>query len=162
MKALFLEQAVAEYSKNGLVYVGDTEHGCDFVTSDHNIRIEMKFVEGCLYSGKKLALKQHTSDIKLMNSNGTNTHISLPDTYSDYLLIVDICGAGVISKSDLLQFITVNGDGIKAKIPTQCLQIIFEPNHIANTDNNVKTDLQIKNKIDELVKSVINVIPSTL
>ena len=104
---------------------------------------------------KNYAKKKTTSEIKLMNSNGTNTHSGLPDTYSDYLLIVDLNGAGLISKENLKKYIILGGDGIKAKLPIDILHIVFQPSDIRETN---KKDLRIKeifmNTINEIVNSV--------
>ena len=113
----------------------------------------MKYVEGCIFNGKKLSQKKTTSEIKLMNSNGTNTHSGLPDTYSDYLLIVDLNGAAVISKEILKNYIILNGDGIKAKIPVDKLHIVFQPSDITKTD---KKDLRIKEIIMDTIHEIIN------
>jgi len=154
LKAIFLENAVANYSNNELTYVGDSEQGCDFrVEKLNNLKIEMKYVEGCIFSGKKLLQRKTTSEIKLMNSNGTNTHLELPDTYSDYLLIVDLHGAALISKEILKNYIILGGDGIKAKIPTDKLHIIFQPSDITETN---KKDLQIKEIFMNAINNIIN------
>jgi hypothetical protein len=155
LKAIVLEKAVESYSNNQLTYIGNLEEGCDFkVTSLNNLRIEMKYVEGCLFSGKKLSQKKTTSEIKLMNSNGTNTHAELPDTYSDYLLIVDLNGAGLISKEILQNYIILGGDGIKAKIPLDKLHIVFQPSDITGTN---KKDFRIK---ENLLKTISKIITS--
>jgi hypothetical protein len=154
LKSIFLETAVASYSNNQLTYVGDLEQGCDFrVTNLNNLRIEMKYVEGCIFSGNKLSQKKTTSEIKLMNSNGTNTHAKLPDTYSDYLLIVDLNGAGLLSKEILQNYIILGGDGIKAKIPLDKLHIVFQPSDITGTN---KKDLRIKELFMDTISKIIN------
>jgi hypothetical protein len=154
LKAIFLESAVASYSNNQLTYVGNLEQGCDFrVTNLNNLRIEMKYVEGCIFSGKKLSQKKTTSEIKLMNSNGTNTHVGLPDTYSDYLLIIDLNGAGLISKEILQNYIILGGDGIKAKIPVDELHIVFQPSDITGTNKKV---LRIKEIFMDTISKIIN------
>ena len=153
LKAIFLEKAIEYYSNNQLTYIGDLEKGCDFkVPSLNNLRIEMKYIEGCLFSGKKLSQKKTTSEIKLMNSNGTNTHVGLPNTYSDYLLIVDLNGAGLISKEILQNYIILGGDGIKAKIPLDKLHIVFQPSDIAGTN---KKDLRIKEILMNIISKII-------
>ena len=129
------------------------EKGCDFrVEKLNNLKIEMKYVEGCIFS-KKLVKKKTTSEIKLMNSNGTNTHLSLPDTYSDYLLIVDLNGAALISKEILKNHIISGGDGIKAKIPIDQVQIIFQPSDITEIN---KQDLQIRETFMDTINKIIN------
>lgn len=154
LKAVFLESAVASYSNNQLTYVGELEEGCDFIVNNlNNLRIEMKYVEGCIFSGKNKSKKKNTSEIKLMNSNGTNTHSGLPDTYSDYLLIVELNGAGLISKEVLKNYITLSGDGIKAKIPIDKLDIIFQPSDITETN---KKDLRIKETVINAINNIIN------
>jgi len=154
LKAIFLENAVANYSNDELTYVGDMEQGCDFIVKKlDNLRIEMKYVEGCIFSGKKLCQKKTTSEIKLMNSNGTNTHSGLPETYSDYLLIVDLNGAGLISKEKLKKYIILGGDGIKAKIPIDNLHIVFKPTDIKETN---KKDLRIREMFMHTINEIIN------
>jgi hypothetical protein len=155
LKAVFLENAVAEYSNNVLTYVGDTQEGCDLIApSIDNLKIEMKYVEGCLFTGKKLTLNKTTKEIKLINSNGTNKHSELPQHYSDYLLIVDLNGAAIISKDTLKKYVSVKGDSLTAKIPTNELHIIFQPSDI--TQLSEKIDLNIKQKVMNLVKEIIN------
>jgi len=154
LKAVFLESSISEYSNNVLTYVGDTHQGCDFIVEIlNNVKIEMKYVEGCIFSGKNLTLKKSTSEIKLMNSNGTNTHVGLPTTYSDFLLIVDLNGAGLVSKEILQKYITIGGDGIKAKIPTNELNIIFTPSNISQTIE--KKDLRVKEIFMETIHKII-------
>jgi len=154
LKAIFLESAIANYSNDELIYVGDFENGCDFRVKKLNyLKIEMKYVEGCMFGGKKLSAKKNTSEIKLMNSNGTNTHLVLPDTYSDYLLIVDLNGAGLISKEQLNKYIILGGDGIKAKIPIDELHILFQPSDIKET---IKKDLKIKKTFMDTINKIIN------
>ena len=88
-----------------------------------------------------------------MNSNGTNTHSGLPDTYSDYLLIVELNGAGLISKDILKKYIILSGDGIKAKIPIDELHIVFQPSDIKETN---KQDLGIKEIFMDSIHKIIN------
>ena len=157
LKAVFLENAVAEYSNNILTYVGDTQEGCDLVApSINNLKIEMKYVEGCLFTGKKLTLNKNTKEIKLVNSNGTNKHANLPEHYADYLLIVDLNGAALISKETLKNYVTSKGDSLTAKIPTSELQIIFEPSNINQLTE--KINLNIREKVMNLVKEIINAV----
>lgn len=158
LKAIFLENAVASYSNNKLTYVGDMEQGCDFIVKSlDNLKIEMKYVAGCLFSGKNLLQKKYTSEIKLMNSNGTNTHVGLPDTYANYLLIVDLNGVAIISKDILKNYIILNGDGIKAKIPTDKLHIIFQPSDIKEPN---QRNLQIKERLMKWIDEIVTSIPS--
>lgn len=152
-KAIILENAVSEYSNKALTYVGDTEKGCDFrVESLDNLKIEMKYTEDCLY-GKKGELKKATKNITLLNSRGTNTHQGLPESYSDYLLIVEMNGAAIISKEVLQKYVSSHGDSLTAKIPSEKLHIIFKPSDI--TKLNQKINLHIKDSIMNIIKKII-------
>jgi hypothetical protein len=154
LKSIFLEIAISIYSNDVLTYVGESQEGCDFIIKKlNNLKIEMKFVAGCLFTPTNKTLKQKTSEVKLMNSNGTNTHTSLPESYADYLLIVDVNGAAVISKEKLQKYISIGGDGIKAKIPTNELHIISTPSNISLDFE--KKDLNIKETIMEIVSKII-------
>lgn len=134
LKATILEKAVAKYSNGMLRYVGEEERGCDFmIESLNNVKVEMKYTEECLFGGKDKKLKKTTKQITLLNSRGTNTHANLPETYSDYLLVVEMSGAAIIRKEELQEFVVSNGDSLSAKIPTDQLQIIFSPRDINQT-----------------------------
>jgi hypothetical protein len=62
LKGMFLETAIATYSNNELTYIGNIEDGCDFIVNNlNNLRIEMKYVEGCIFSGKTLRKKKTTT-----------------------------------------------------------------------------------------------------
>lgn len=153
LKAIFLENAVAEYSNNKLSYVGDKEKGCDFrVESLGNIKVEMKYTEECLY-GKKSELKKTTKSITLLNSRGTNTHSSLPEEYSEYLLIVEMNGAALVSKEVLQKYVSTHGDSLSAKIPTNDLRIIFDPSNIIQLTE--KNELHIKETIMNTIIQII-------
>lgn len=153
MKAYLLETAVAEYSNGQLKYVGDSFHGCDFIEILSGTRIEMKFVDGCLFHKTKHTLRPATTDIKLMNSNGTNRHAGLPVSYSDYLLLVDTKGAGIVSKRVVEQYIRIGGDGIKAKIPMHAVNILTAPSDISMTID--KKDVDIKAKLKEILLNIV-------
>lgn len=153
LKATFLEIAVSEYSDGGLVYVGDGQHGCDFIVpSLNNMKVEMKYTANGLYGkGKVPKLKRVCNNITLLNSKGTNKHINLPDSYADYLMIVDMRGSAIVSKEKLKQYVVSNGDSLSASIPTSELVIVCEPVRIRSE---VK-QLNIKKKIIDLIKHEI-------
>lgn len=155
MKATILERAIANYSNDELTYVGNLENGCDFIVKKlKNLRIEMKYVEGCIFSTKTLLVKKFASEIKLMNSNGPNKHLELPHSYADYLLICDLNGAGLISKEELKKYIIIQGDGIKAKqIPIDKLHILFKASDIKEKKVNC---LKIKEGIIQFYDNIIN------
>jgi|LakMenEpi03Aug12_release.lakeMendotaPanAssembly.Ray.scaffolds.fasta_scaffold569312_2 hypothetical protein len=157
LKAVFLEKAIACYSNNELIYVGNEEKGCDFIIPLlNNLKIEMKYTTDALFGGKQLTLRKKSKPITLLNSKGTNKHINLPDNYSDYLMIVEMKGAGLISKNKLKQYVISNGDSLTATIPTDELIILFTP-----TDINMNL-LEVK-KIDikqQILSNMINIINS--
>ncbi len=154
LKAVFLEKAVAEYSNNMLTYVGNNENGCDFmIPSLNNVKIEMKYTTEALYNAKKTTIRDKCKPITLLNSKGTNTHQNLPDSYSDYLLVVEMRGAGLISKEKLKQYVVSNGDSLSAVIPSCELIPIFEPKDILITE---KQDLHIKQQFHEIMSKIIN------
>jgi hypothetical protein len=154
LKATILEKAVAKYSGGMLRYVGEEERGCDFIIESlNNVKIEMKYTEECLFGGKEKRLKNTTKQITLLNSRGTNTHLNLPETYSDYLLIVEMNGAALIHKEALEEFVVSNGDSLSAKIPTNQLHIIFNPRDINQTQEFEK--IYIKQTILESIERVL-------
>lgn len=154
LKAVFLENAVAEYSKGTLVYVGDEKNGCDFVVpSLNNAKIEMKYTAEALYSAKKTTIKEKCKAITLLNSKGTNTHSNLPESYADYLLIVETRGAALISKEKLKKYVVSNGDSLSAVIPTSELTVIFQPSDIVISE---KQDLKIKERFMSVITEIIN------
>jgi len=63
--------------------------------------------------------------------------------------------AGLISRETLKNYIIISGDGIKAKIPTDKLHIIFEPNNIKKT---TKQDLQIRDIFIDNINKIIDMV----
>ena len=153
LKALFLENAVAQYSGGMLTYVGET--GRDFVVPSLNLSVEMKYTSEALYSGKKTTMRENCKEITLLNSKGTNTHKNLPDTYADYLLIVEQRGAAIISKENLKKYVKANGDSLTAKIPTSELTVISQPTSVAVVEGG-STELKIKEKFGAIIMDIIN------
>ena len=157
LKAVFLENAVAQYSGGMLTYVGESERGCDFMVPSLNLKIEMKYMSEALYPGKKTTMRPNSKDITLMNSKGTNTHDSLPETYADYLLIVEQRGAAIISKENLKKYVKVNGDSLSAKIPTSELTVISQPSDLLLGGAVAEAvDLKIKEKFGAIIMDIIN------
>ena len=157
LKAVFLESAVAQYSSGMLTYVGESERGCDFMVPSLNLKIEMKYMSEALYPGKKTTMRPNSKEITLMNSKGTNTHDSLPETYADYLLIVEQRGAAIISKENLKKYVKVNGDSLSAKIPTSELTVISQPSDLLLGGAVAEAvDLKIKEKFGAIITDIIN------
>ena len=151
LKAVVFERGIASYSKGKLVYVGNEMQGCDFIVpSLADLKIEMKYVSNCLYGTAKVPkLKAMCTGITLLNSKGTNKHLNLPDSYADYLMIVDMKGAAIISKHTLRQYVTSNGDSLSASIPTSELTIVCTP----SLCHYEKKELNLKAKIVKLIDS---------
>jgi hypothetical protein len=149
LKAIALEKNVASCSQDTLVYVGNNMQGCDFIVpSLDNLKIEMKYVSNCLYGTAKVPkLKDVCKGITLLNSKGTNKHLNLPDSYADYLMIVDMKGVAIISKHKLRQYVTSNGDSLSAAIPTSELTIVCTPSPCEHE----KKELNLKAKILQLI-----------
>ena len=124
LKAQILEKSLEIYSNYSLSYVADV--GCDFVIPQlDNTKLEMKFSHNSVF-GKTGTLSKNCT-VKLMNSNGSNTHSALPESYSDFLLVVSQRGAIVFDKPTISQHITINGDGIKARIPSNLGTVVAGP-----------------------------------
>jgi hypothetical protein len=146
LKARVFEKSIEKYSNGTLQYVA--EPGCDFIMIGfHNIRLEMKYTEGAIYTPKKGQLKDSCS-IKLTNSNGTNTHATLPPYYADYLMFVSDRGAILFDKNTLQSHSTSNGDGIHAVVPTSMGTMIAD-NTVMTGDNQLEVDF-----IQQLDRSV--------
>ena len=126
IKALIFEQSVEEYSKNAIKYVGKV--GCDLIIPALNdAKVEMKYTEDALYTEVRKELREHTGGIKLMNSNGTNTHKVLPPNYADFLIYIGNQGAMLFDKQTFEKHILSNGDGITANIPTSLGIVLATP-----------------------------------
>jgi len=154
LKAVFLENAVAAYSNGALVYVGETEKGCDFIIpSLNNTKIEMKYTAEALFGPTKTKLKDNCKAITLLNSKGTNTHTNLPEHYADYLLIVEMRGAAIISKENLKKYVVANGDSLSATIPTSEMTLLFGPSDLKPVE---KHTLHIKSRLMSVIKEIID------
>lgn len=164
LKAAFLERAVASYSNNLLVYVGDDKNGCDFIIpSLNNATVEMKFTAEALFNPKKMVPKEKCKAITLLNSKGTNTHLNLPESYAQHLLIVEARGAAFVTKDKLMQYVVSNGDSLTAVVPSAELTFVFQPSDISveavkavKEEVEAEKALNIKNKFLSVIDDIIN------
>lgn len=127
LKAWIFENSLEVYSDGTVRYIGDL--GCDLIVKTKNVgdtKVEMKFLNVSLFSSKRNKLRRNCN-VTLMSSHGTNKYAKLPTSYADYLLIVTPNCAGLIDKKTLEKYVTLNGDGIRATIPTEKLHLIFSP-----------------------------------
>jgi hypothetical protein len=147
LKARLIESAIARMSKGKIEWV-------DNIGQDHqfeDVRIETKFCTNSLTTSKGLLKKsQVTSEIKLTNTLGSSDGRSLPDTF-DYLLIVDTDACAVVSREELLPFVTSAGDGLKAKVPFEKLDwVAFVPKDALTTGS----EISIMSQVDEMLFNI--------
>lgn len=124
-KSDLFERSLEMFSDGKLQYVN--KEGVDHIGPD-GITIEMKYGAGSLFTSKTKRPKKHVADLQLMNSRGSSYGRTLPDSYADYLLVCDKEAVGIISKIDLLPFVTDAGDGLKtSKMPSSMITYVFKP-----------------------------------
>ena len=140
LKARLIESAISRMSHGKVEWV-------DNIGQDHqfeDVRIETKFCTNSLTTGKgALKKSKMTSEIKLTNTLGSSDGRSLPDTF-DYLLIVDTDAVAVVSREELLPFVTSAGDGLKAKIPFEKLDwVAFQDFKALTTGSEISIMAQV-------------------
>jgi hypothetical protein len=124
-KSDLLERSLELFSDQDLQYVN--QEGVDHI-GPFGITIEMKYTEGCLFTEKKKLPRKHIADLQLMNSRGSSAGRTLPENYAQFLLICDKDAVAVISKEDLIPYVTDAGDGLKtSKLPSSAIQYVFRP-----------------------------------
>lgn len=124
-KSDLLERSLELFSDQNLKYVN--KEGVDHIGPE-GVTIEMKFTDTCLFTRKTKKKKKFVSDLQLMNSRGSSEGRTLPETYAEYLLICDTDSVALISKTDLLPYVTSAGDGLKTtKLPSDMIQYVFVP-----------------------------------
>jgi len=154
-KAIVFENSMESFSDGSVRYVG--EEGCDLMVKIKNkeYRVEMKYMEGAWYTagGKsKPRLRNQCKGIILMNSKGTNTHATVPDTFADFLLVVGLRGAAVIDKPTLRQYTTKHGDSIQADIPSDVVDFVFTP---SNVKAPTLQKINLRQELNEAVRRTI-------
>jgi len=124
-KSDLLERSLELFSNQDLQYVN--QEGVDHI-GPFGVTIEMKYTEGCLFTEKKKLPRKHIADLQLMNSRGSSAGRILPENYAQFLLICDKDAVAVISKEDLIPYVTDAGDGLKtSKLPSSAIQYVFQP-----------------------------------
>ena len=142
-KSDLFEKAIEKFSAGKLQYID--EEGRDFVYPKHNVYVEMKYASHCLHTknGKK---KEKINELILLNSRSTNKHLTLPSTYSEFIMIVDESSSAVIDKQVLNNYIECHGDGIVAKkIPMSEVFLITTPSDFVKVPH-----LNLPNYVDGL------------
>jgi hypothetical protein len=149
LKGRFIELVVENQSNGLLKYVGNKHQ--DYICERYNLKVELKSVTSQqLYKKDKTLRKSNT--IILNNSMGTNSKNALdPKDVADYLIVVKSDGAVLVDKQTILDNATSNGDGFIVKL---------EPEHVVELSgmlgNSVKYNIKIKDKVDTLLKAVID------
>ena len=137
LKARLFEKAIEKYSNGTLQYVDQV--GCDFIMIGfHNIRLEMKYTADGIYTPAKGELTK-SCKIKLTNSNGTNTHLTLPAYYADYAMFIGMRSAILFDKNTLNAHLTSDGDGTYAVVPPSLGTMIADKN-VMTGDNQLEAD----------------------
>lgn len=157
-KADILEQTISMCSKGMLVWIDDT--AMDFRDIKHNINIEFKTVE--LYTEKTNKLKKNIN-VRIKNTRGHQTSdIFDKMEHSDYYILGNQNGVGIISWEDMKEFLILSGDGIDAKIPNESLTMLIQNNEIK-----IKSDLpkcsykEDKRKLQKnLIESIFELLES--
>ena len=136
-KSDLFEGALEAYSTNQEIkYVNNP--GVDHLLPAIGTNLEMKFSSSGLYHVRKpktkreIVLKDKIGGIRLVNTNSDTVRTSLPAGYADFLLLVDINGAAVISKTTLKQYLKFGQGHIEAvNIPmSEVIQIVGPDSNI--------------------------------
>ena len=144
-KSDLLERSLELFSDQNLKYVN--KEGVDHIGPE-GVTIEMKFTDTCLFTRKTKKKKNYVSDLQLMNSRGSSEGRTLPESYAEYLLICDTDSVAVISKTDLLPYVTSAGDGLKTtKLPSNLIQYVFVPGQYKPQDIAVQKSY-LESKLD--------------
>jgi len=124
-KGLAVEFAVEKFADNNLKYVGEVHK--DYEWPKFNLSAELKSqFSAYMFDRKGKPKKQF--DIKLNNSNGTNTATKLnPDHVADILIVCRKDGAFVIDKELILTKAKALGDGWNLTVETKDITIIAGP-----------------------------------
>ena len=88
-----------------------------------------------------------------MNSKGTNTHTSLPANYADFLIVVGLRSAALVSKATLSKYAKINGDSITAQIPTAEMEFVFTP---ATVKAPVLTPIDLRDELNAAVRRTLD------
>jgi len=124
-KSDLFEKALELFSDQNLQYVN--QEGVDHIGPE-GVTIEMKYTDGSLFTAKKKQPKKYVAELQLMNSRGSSEGRTLPDSYAEFLLICDRNAVAIISKMDLLPYVTDAGDGLKtSKLPSSAVEYVFKP-----------------------------------
>ena len=151
-KSDIFEMAISVFSDGAVEYANDdgVDHKLTFLKNKEGnpTTQEAKFHSELFYAlrsvkrankkkgtpGRKELVKLNKPvTLKLVNSQGENTHKTLPDSYAEYVLAFDNNSAFVIETAKLIPYLKFSGDGIEAKkVPADMFTEIVGPNDIAD------------------------------
>lgn len=131
-KSDLIEMSLSVFSNGAISYANDdgVDHRLTNLlnASGAPTEQEMKFVSQVFYGIRTTQRKTKTQPkieglvkldkpvtLKLVNSQGTNSHQALPATYAEFLMVVDNYSAWVARTEDLKPYLNFSGDGIEAK-----------------------------------------------
>ena len=153
-KAVVFENSMETYSDGSIKYVAEV--GCDLLVTLPGtvtpLRVEMKYTENALHTPKGKTPRATCQSITLMNSKGTNTHTGLPANYADYLIIVGLRSAALVSKATLAKYAKINGDSITAQIPTTEMEFVFTPDTVKAP---VITQIDLRDELNAAVRRTL-------
>ena len=137
IKGLIIEKTVAHCSNQMLTYIGAVH--TDFEWHNRNLLVELKSnVSSSMYyknngRGHEKGDIKKQFQIKLNNSNGTNTKTILtPSDVSDLLIAVYKDGAFVVDKETVIKNSVAGGDGWVLTLKHSDITPITGPINIAN------------------------------
>jgi hypothetical protein len=147
IKSELLSRCVERASRQKIHYVNQI--GYDFIIPELDIKLEFK-------SGRNIFRKDHSSEterIKLDNTNGQDSRSKIYTKTFDYLLMIDVNRAGLISYEDIQPFIKHDGDGRSIKLPKSKIEFIAETRHIFE-DEKIYIDDRIESAMNQMIDDV--------
>lgn len=147
LKGHILEKSISTYSNGRIEHID--ANGKDLLDKTTGKSIEFKYSANGMFTKTKRQKK--TVKVKIKNSLGNDKGITIANP-ADYYIIAQQDALGVISYEDLNPYLEAVSDGIEANIPLDKLEWICKPNDFIGIDT---TKIDIKDKIDSLVNSII-------
>lgn len=122
MKSSLISKCIEKYSHMKLKFVDAIGH--DFIVPWDNKEIKVEFKHGKeLFQTDK---SDFTKKIKLDNTNGRSSYNKIYEKTFDYLLLIDVNKAAIVSYEKILPYIINDGDGRSVRIHKKELTIFKE------------------------------------
>ena len=160
-KSDILELAIEVFSDGKIKHFNGT--GRDFFIPELNCYCEMKYAEDLLYTGSGKSKTKET--LTLVNTMGSNDRVSLPSTYSPFLIAVGSKGCAIVSKDVLEQYLDTDSDSgqIKSKdIPIEKFVFVRKKDEVTNrrvilnidySEEKLKLQKSFLNKFKEILEN---------